>query len=259
MIHLVTYSAPNCSVSREVCVKAAYENGADVVYEFTPENIDTRFFKFNEEILKAERGVGYWLWKPYFIDRSLMHCSDGDILIYCDAGVKLINNVGHIINVMDQDIFLFSNGHQHVHWCKADVYSAINKTERTDFADFFLSGNDYVNKEQAQQAQASVIFFKVNQNTRSFIKEWLLWCQMPGFIDDSPSKLPNHPEFAQHRYDQAILTCLAIKYNYKLHYWADQRWYWSQRSRWPGDDYPLMFDHHRYRNKGEGKWEIEWP
>lgn len=267
MIHLVTYSAPNCSVSRETCVQAAHSNGVPAVYQYTPEDIGIEFGQFNKEILSTERGVGYWLWKPYFIHRALEWCNDGDILIYCDAGVKLINNVSHIFEVMDQDIFLFSNGHQHVHWCKADVLFHLLRWEYP-FTFQFESSAIYgkapveggiIDISSYQQAQASVIFFKVNQNTRNFIKEWLLWCQMPGFIDDSPSKLPNHPEFAQHRYDQAILTCLQIKYGYKLHWWADARWYESQRYRWPDDKYPSMFYHHRYRNKGEGKGEIEWP
>lgn len=251
-IHFVTYSAPNCSISREVCVQAAKGNGADNVYEYTENMLygSGDFFKNNKEIIQSERGKGFWIWKPFIINHVIRdHCKDGDILIYCDAGVKLINNVSHIIDVMDQDIFLFSNGHQHVHWSKGSVLNGILGWNQIEI----------VGNADEQQVQASVIFFKVNQNTRNFIKEWLLWCQMPGFIDDSPSKLPNHPEFAQHRYDQAILTCLQIKYGYKLHWWADARWYESQRYRWPDDKYPSMFDHHRYRNKGEGKGETEWP
>lgn len=264
MIHLVTYSADNMTRSREVCVQAAKENGADNVYEYTENMLygSGDFLKNNRDIITAERGKGFWIWKPFIINHVIRDwCKDGDILIYCDAGVKLINNVSHIIEVMDQDIFLFSNGHNHIHWCKKDVIQAINyekivEISRTEQGAGIRVDENYNNY---QQVQASVIFFKVNQNTRNFIKEWLLWCQMPGFIDDSPSKLPNHPEFAQHRYDQAILTCLQIKYGYKLHWWADARWYESQRYRWPEDKYPSMFDHHRYRNKGEGKGEIEWP
>lgn len=248
MIHLVTYSAPNCSVSREVCVQAAKEHGADVIYEYEKRHIDLDFYNNNEAILNAERGVGFWLWKPYVVNKVALQCSDGDILIYCDAGVKIISNVNEIISRMDQDIFLFSNGHNHIHWCKMDVIETI-----------LGYGGIKHDVDLKQQVQASVIFFKVNQTTRDFIKEWLLWCQMPGFIDDSPSKLPNHPEFAQHRYDQAILTCLQIKYGYKLHWWADARWYESQRYRWPEDTYPAMFDHHRFRNKGSGTGDVEWP
>jgi hypothetical protein len=245
--------------SREVCKESAIMNGIEQVFAYSENMIygSGYFFQDNEEILRAKRGCGYWLWKPYIINHVMRddHCQDGDILIYCDAGVKIIENVNRIIEVMDQDIFLFSNGHQHVHWCKADVLEAICPLLFQSAQ--MLSPEGVTPKmlfnpltDSYQQVQASVIFFKVNQNTRNFVKEWLLWCQMPGFIDDSPSKLPNHPEFAQHRYDQAILTCLAIKYGYKLHWWADRLWYESQRHRWPDDHYTAMFEHHRKRNKG---------
>jgi hypothetical protein len=98
------------------------------------------------------------------------------------------------------------------------------------------------------QVQASVIFFKVNESTKNFVKEWLLWCQMPGFIDDSPSKLPNYPTFAEHRHDQAILTCLQIKHGYKLHFWPTNYSEHIRHTALPGDDYPTLFNHHRKRN-----------
>lgn len=243
MTTLVTYSDHTCTISKQVCCEAALTNGVDVCWPQSPDTISEEFKRFNP-ILSEHRGGGYWQWKPYVIYQAILKCNDGDTLIYCDAGVKIIENVNHIINVMDQDLFLFSNGHQHVHWCKGDVMQAINESSH------FTRVIDDPAYQSLQQVQASVIFIRVNDFTRSFIKEWLMWCQMPGFIDDSPSKLPNHPEFAQHRYDQAILTCMAIKYGIKLHYWADALWYWSQRSRWPDDHYPLLFEHHRRRDPG---------
>lgn len=239
---LVNFADERMTRSQLVCTKAAYENGVDKVFEYTKADISKSFWEFNYDVLKHERGAGYWLWKPYVIQKALYHCNDGDILIYMDAGVKLITDVQHIVEAMDQDLFLFSNGHQHVHWCKADVYEAILPRNH--------SGQDssvYDYRDQTQ-VQASVIFIRVSDFTRKFIKEWLLWCQMPGFIDDSPSVSSNHPEFAEHRHDQAVLTCLSKKYGIKLHWWADKLWYESQRHRWPGDKYPSMWEHHRKRN-----------
>lgn len=240
MTHFVTYSADNMGQSRQVCVEAARKHGVDKIWSFHHKQYDERFYSDNANTLDAERGVGYWLQKPFFINEVAKRCADGDYLVYCDAGVKIIENLFHLINAMDQDIFFFSNGHRHIDWCKMDVMAAI------------LPNSEWQTSVDTtmQQVQASVIIFRINQTTRNFIKEWLLWCQMPGFIDDSPSKLPNHPEFAQHRYDQAILTCLQIKYGYKLHWWADKMWYESQRYRWPDDKYPSMFLHHRKRNPG---------
>lgn len=241
MIRLVNFADDRMTRSQILCTEAAYKNGVDQVFQYNPQHIDKEFKQDNDQVLSSERGAGFWLWKPYFINRALRHCDDGDILIYMDSGVELVMPVQYIIDAMDQDIFLFSNGHQHIHWCKGDIFNAINGWE-------IPGDGQYQHLTNFQQVQASVIFFKVNSFTRNFVKEWLLWCQMPGFIDDSPSKLPNHPEFAEHRHDQAILTCLQIKYNLKLHWWADKLWYESQRFRWPDDKYPSMWNHHRKRN-----------
>lgn len=242
MIRFVTYSAENMTKSRELCASSAERMGAEQLYVYSKNHVSDDFWSDSSEILRAKRGAGYWLWKPYFINEVMKECNAGDILIYGDAGVEFIAPFQHIIDVMDQDLFLFCNGHLHKEWCKMDVMQAIN-------------GGII----ETMQAQASVIFIRVNQYTRNFIKEWLLWCQMPGMIDDSSSKLPNVPTFAEHRYDQAILTCLAIREGIKLHWWADAMWYESQRYRWPDDHYPSMFRHHRKRNKGTNDGNPEWP
>lgn len=233
MIHLVNYSDERMTISQKLCSESSLKYGVEKVHSYNKGDLSHEF-QTNNSVLKEDRGAGYWLWKPYVVNKVMTYlCKDGDVLIYSDSGCEWIENVSEITRAMDQDIFFFSNGHQHIHWCKADVWFNI------------LHGKLEADK---QQVQASVIFFKVNQTTRDFVKEWLLWCQMPGYIDDSPSKLPNHPEFAEHRHDQAILTCLQIKYGYKLHWWPDKLWYESQRYKWPEDKYPSMIKHNRKRN-----------
>lgn len=240
MIKGVVYSDVSMKRSAVECAASLSRAGATVVWQNNPDTISNEFRHANRGIMTQRRGAGYWLWKPYLIDQAVDHPStnDGDYIVYSDAGVLWIDKIEHLINAMDQDIFLFSNGHKHVHWCKADVMHGINGG---------IVANDI------EQVQASVIIVKVTPFSRRFIREWLLWCQMPGFIDDSPSMHTNHPEFAEHRHDQAILSCLAIKYGIRLHWWADKLWYLSQRHRWPKDTYPPMFEHHRRRDKGYGE------
>jgi hypothetical protein len=226
---LVNFADEKMTRSQLLCNESAAKCGVDMVYSYNNYNISKEFYASNADVLNSDRGAGYWLWKPYFINRKILDLADGDILIYCDSGIEWLRNANEIISRMDEDIFFFTNGHIHAEWCKMDVMKAINS---------WPFDND-------KQVQASVIFFKVNNNTRRFVEEWLLWCQMPGFIDDSPSVTPNYPTFAEHRHDQAVLTCLQIKYGYKLHWWPTQ---YSEHIRIPGDDYPAMFNHHRKRN-----------
>lgn len=198
------------------------------------------FAWLNRETLKQERGCGYWIWKPWAIAYSMFNlCKEGDSLIYADAGVEFIAPVQEIISRMEQDIFFFSNGWPHYDWCKRKVFEAIIPDLYREY---------HPERKYMPQVQASVIFFKVNQQTRDFVKEWLLWCQMPGFIDDSPSVEGQGEQagFQEHRHDQAILSCLAYKYGYRQHWWPTQ--YSMHLVRSERDNYPCMFNHHRKRN-----------
>jgi hypothetical protein len=74
---------------------------------------------------------------------------------------------------------------------------------------------------------------------------------MPEFIDNSPMEIANNdPEFREHRWDQAIITCLAYRYGYKLHWWPAM-YNGGQFIYEKGvfnDEYPVIFHHHRKRN-----------
>lgn len=238
MTTLISYASDNMTISQEALVCSAYQFGVDNVISYGRKDIDENFYLTNKEVLDSPRGAGYWLWKPYIINKTINKLNEGDILIYSDAGIKLINDPKAIINQMSEDIFFFSNGWPHVEWCKADVLAGILPITNHE-----CYGHKYVDTS-FKQVQASVIFFKVSDKSKAFIKEWLLWSQMPGFIDDSQSKVDNFLTFAEHRHDQAILTCLQIKYRYKLHWWPTSFSNHLEKT----DSYPPLFEHHRLRN-----------
>lgn len=232
--------------SAMLCRESMLRNGVDECSIWGPRDISPVFKGLNREIFAAERGCGYWLWKPLIIYQTMINANEGDAICYSDAGVEFIGHVQPIIDAMkDEDIFLFSNGWPHVEWCKGNVLHSIIP-EVYPSKNFGFQDTSIVH---IKQAQASNIFIRVNEKTKAFVKEWLLWCQMPGMIDDSPSTVPNYPTFADHRHDQAILTCLAIKYGIKLHWFPTLT---NQHQRIEGDNYPTIFNHHRKRNS-------EWP
>jgi hypothetical protein len=121
MTRLITFTDENMTIAADICQKSALSNNVDEVKVYKPWDIDERFYKIHEDLFHHTRGFGYWIWKPYFINRELMNMKDGDILIYSDAGVEIINNVNHIIDRMDSDVWLFGNMWEHQHWCKGDV------------------------------------------------------------------------------------------------------------------------------------------
>ena len=231
MIKHITFASENMSISAEVCRKSALAHGCDVSRIYGKEDIfGTDFLERNYDILTQNRGVGYWLWKPYFILQELETLSFDDFLIYTDAGVEFVNHVDHLINSMD-DILLFQNNYKHSEWCKGDVMA-------------------YTPDYSGNQVQASAMIFKVCDQSIYFVDTWLNRCEIPGLIDDSPSKLPNYPGFQEHRHDQAILTSVAVQKNIPLHWWPAQ--YLDGKFTYDKngltDNYPVIFHHHRKRN-----------
>ena len=260
MIHLVTFATDEMSRAVRRCIDSGFEHGIDnhARYDWGNMAHDMAFAEYRDRFhlppFSAARGAGLWAWKPLIVKAGLDWCNDGDILIYSDAGIEFINNLRYIIDRMDQDIFLFGNNWEHAHWCKRDIVDAVWPwTSARD-----IDGHELTWERFGKQVQASVIFFRVSDYTRKFVKEWLDWCLFEGgrLIDDSPSRTPNHPEFRENRHDQAILTTMAYREGIKLHYWPaqynDGAFSYEKLPEYAGDNYPTLFHHHRRRN-----WD--WP
>lgn len=232
MVKLVAFTDHRMTISAMKCAQSALKFGADSYSIWTPADLGQEFRKGHTiELLAEERGPMWWAWKPYIILSEMRKAQFGDIIVYCDAGNEWIADLRHAVNAMDQDILFFSNGFQHSDWCKMDTVMAILPEGVT----------------WEKQVQASTIFLKVTIDTHRFVCEWLKWSYEPRLIDNSASILPNVSTFREHRHDQAILTCLQIKYAYRLH-WFPTTTAGSLRKDHPGDTYPVLLNHHRKRN-----------
>lgn len=290
--HLVSFSDESMSYAADRCILSALAHGVDNTIHWSAERLrDTEFYQRNKALLDNARGCGFWAWKPYVIMEAMWSsCRDGDVLVYSDAGVEFIDNVNYIIDRMNDkrnriadlrrkaepvgplhsawdeiadleasawtdDIFLFGNQWEHAHWCKADIVHMVWPKETDDI--WLDAGWERFGK----QVQASVIFFKVNDKTRAFVREWLDRCLMRRnlsdpldnnyLIDDSPSISQNHPEFRENRHDQAIVTTMAYRDGYRLHWWPamyNDGAFTYERGQYPDEGYPVLFHHHRKRN-----------
>lgn len=243
MIRLVCYSDENMTISKQKCIESTYRHGVTEHHEWSREMIqETEFYQLNKDILDTPRGSGLWAWKSYIIYKAMLDMPDNSILVYSDVGVEFINDISHIINVMDEDVFLFGNNWNHVDFCKGDVFNTIN-------------GWGVPNDEQRKikQIQASVMFFRISDFSKMFVKTWLLYCQMPNLINDAPSVHPNVETFVDGRHDQQIATALAIKFNIRLHWWCanynNGAFVYDKIEQYKSDNYPVIFHHHRRRQE----------
>ena len=89
-IHLITYATPNFLQSARDLRHSAARYGIETTVFGPRTRIVKSFADDHPEIMRAKRGAGYWLWKPFIILETLKSLPDGDVLMYCDAGAELV-------------------------------------------------------------------------------------------------------------------------------------------------------------------------
>ena len=166
--------------------------------------MDKEFKKKNKDILTRKRGNGYWLWKPYIINKTIIEkLKEGDYLIYTDACTLFMNSTNLLIK------FLKDN--------KASMWMdklAYKESEYTKRDAFILLGADMPFYSQTNHYQATIQIYKKSSYTVKFIQEWLYYCQDKRIITDDNNTLgmPNYRDFKENRHDQTVLSLLIKKY-----------------------------------------------
>jgi len=151
----------------------------DEIISVSPDDIEPDFKEKNKAIFNFSKGSGYWLWKAYFISRSLDYIANGDILFYVDSGNEFIRNPSEIFKLLDsQDIILFNNrdGHptgdmwKNSTWTKADCFN--------------LMGCNDEKYKQGHQVDGAYILLKKTENSIKFVNEYLKWSCNKNVITD---------------------------------------------------------------------------
>lgn len=189
----------------------------DKVYEFHPEDVKSEFAVRHSEILSHKRGNGLWLWKPYFVNKVMEDCNDGDIIFYCDSGAIFVRNLNEILTSLTNETPLFV--------CDIPLIESCF-TKAVCFEKFGLQGDRYT---KSNQIIATYFCFLVTPQSRIFMREWLSSCCDYELI--SPAGLGKNDccnkvfgdSFVAHREDQSLFSLLCKKYNIIPHRDISQR------------------------------------
>jgi len=89
-VHFISYADKvfDMQLSR-ICAQAKESNFFNSVTALKPSFLGASFYTRFEDILSQERGAGYWIWKPYLIQKALRVINDNDFLVYLDAGCTI--------------------------------------------------------------------------------------------------------------------------------------------------------------------------
>ena len=212
--------------------------GFDKVIQYNPKDIDSAFCQKNQRLLSHKRGAGYWLWKPYFIRKTLAMLQDGDYLFYCDSGSHFISSINPLIKICEefnQDLIVFELTHLERVWTKRDALILMNSDE-----DKFIN---------TPQRLGGFSLWKKTPNTVNLTEEWLYYSQDERILSDIPNQLgiPNYSEFIEHRHDQSILSLLTKKHNIPAHRDPSQ-WGNPLRGKYPKSNYEQLIQLSRQRD-----------
>ncbi len=178
----------------------------DKTINYTERDIEIDFFKKNIEILSRKRGFGYWLWKPYFILKTLQEIDEGDFCFYTDSSSRFVKSPDHLFEKCKENggILLFDNSEQKNRtWTKRDC--------------FILMDMDKQKYYETLQCSAGYQLYQKNVKSISFVKEFLAYCCNYNIVSDSSSIYGSElPEFRDHRHDQSVLSLLAVKHGIEL-------------------------------------------
>jgi len=230
----INYANGRYLKAQEYCSQSAKAAGFNEVISYTINDIDRDFLEKNIKILSQPRGAGYWIWKPYFIKKTLDKMNDGELLVYSDSGSYYQESTQPLIDLIQKE--------------KTGVLSfelkGLLEKVYTKRDTFVLMGLDDPKYSESSQREATYIWLIKNDFTVNLINEYLEYAQDDRIISDLPSQNENFPEFQDHRHDQSIWSLLCKKYDITPHRLISQHGTHLVND-FPNDTYGQITMHHR--------------
>ena len=209
--YLVSYATGKFLASQKVLAESAQRHGIDKVVAWGRDTLEqTTFYKLHKDTLEQPRGAGFWLWKPFIIERLLTKIAPGDVLVYLDAGMEVISDLSPLLALcIEKKGLLIFAGH-YDDWGAPGANLCRKWTKRDCFVGMECDEPRY---HDGRMLDASLIVLAKTDASRAFVHEWSLYCRQSQLLTDEPNicGLPNFPDFIDHRHDQSILSLLAIR------------------------------------------------
>jgi hypothetical protein len=214
----ITFGGPTQNYHNRVhqlCFQASINPFFTNILGYTEQDLkeDVSFWKKHGEFIESNpRGYGYWLWKPYIIQRTLQQLEINDILVYADAGCHLnwtessLKHLQEYITMIDSSeygILSFQlQPHKEFEYTKEEtiqtVLNDLNEKEKETI-------------KESGQCIATTVILRKNSHTIGLIQEWLNYAEIYSLINDEKNIHLQHRQFKDHRHDQSIFSLLVKK------------------------------------------------
>lgn len=233
----ISYAKGRYLNSQKYCSESAKNFGFDEVISYSVNEIDSDFYEKNKNILNKERGAGFWLWKPYFIWKTLSKMDEGDLLVYSDSGSFYQNSPEILIEMIKKDR----------HGVLSFELKGLLEKFYTKRDTFVIMGLDDPKYSETSQREATYIWLIKNDFTINLITEYLNYSQNERVITDIVSENINFDGFRDHRHDQSIWSLMCKKYDIEPHRLISQHGL-HLINDFPNDKYGQITFHHRNPN-----------
>ena len=78
--------------AERLCRQAESLNLFDNIENNNLDTLESDFYKRHKNFMLNNKGLGFWIWKPYIINRMFNKSNDGDKILYLDAGCEFREN-----------------------------------------------------------------------------------------------------------------------------------------------------------------------
>ena len=209
VVHLVTFASKEYIHSSILLRHSALQNGVDKVYIYNEDDIEEHI-QTHPDIYKFKKGFGCYSWQPYILLNKFNQIKNDDIIIYCDSGIIINNNISPLLELCKKYGSAFFNvgefrekDYKNKYWTKKNVFHKMNCTQ-----------TKYYN---AFQVMGGLQLYVKNKENFKFITELSKYCNDYEIITDIEiPEYVNDINFKEHRHNQSVLTNLVVKYNRKI-------------------------------------------
>ena len=130
------------------------------------------FFKDNQNLFENSIAHGFFSWKPYILLDVFDKLDEGDIIFYCDTNDIFHSQlISYVENLIEGDsCLLVLGGSKNKDWTKRDCFVLMD----CDDEDYW----------DCTQLEAGMCFWRVCDQTKQILLEWLDYCKDRRIISD---------------------------------------------------------------------------
>jgi hypothetical protein len=251
--NVVTFGTAEFSWAIEVQKRRSLQFGAHRHIAYGIESAPVVNARFENASLSLEpRGYGLWIWKPYILLDAISQCDADDYVIYLDAGIAPIDDMGPWFDQLRRraiNFFAPVPPRPLRQWTKRDCFVYM-KADAPEFHD-------------ASILSAGIQAYRNVPESSAFLAELKSLMRNPLLLADAPTSRDagEDESFIAHRHDQSILTLLSALRGCTVYREPSQYGIWTPETRQayaasgapnPGllnEDCGQILDVHRGRNR----------